>query len=569
MRIAAIDIGTNSIHMVVAQATGGTSFEVVEREREVVQIGRGSFTGTRLRSEAIRRTVDALARFVQLARRLQVDRILCTATAAVREAKNGGEFQSAARRACGISPRVIPSEEEGRLIYLAVRRALQLDARPALVVDIGGGSMQMVVGDRERLILATGAPLGALRLRETVLTSDPPSRRDLEALKRTVRKQARAAIERVRELKPVAVYGSSGSIHALAQAAHWEEEGGPIEHVNGHVLSLASLERLTRRLARMSEAERHALKGLDAKRAEIILPGAVVLQHVLEKVGADGIVISDFGVREGLVSDYLEFHAAELSALDEVEDLRLRSVLALLQKFQMDGPHPRQVAELSLALFDGLSREHALPSEARELLRFAALLHDIGSAIGFDGHADHSRYVILNGRLRGLSGEEVAVVANVARYHSSGRPRKRDEHIRALPKKLRRMVKWLSAMLRVAEGLDRSHYQLVKSLDVARRQGGWVLRVAARRDAQLELWAARQRTDQLERMLGGPVRIAMRSASSLRPSEARLRSPRPPAGPPALAIVPGQPSRAATPATGGAHRGPSHRRAGRDAKDSP
>jgi exopolyphosphatase/guanosine-5'-triphosphate,3'-diphosphate pyrophosphatase len=310
----------------------------------------------------------------------------------------------------------------------------------------------MQMKKQSRVLCWRRARLGALRLRETVLTTDPPSRRDLEALQRTVRKLAKPAIERVKELRPVAAYGSSGSIHALAQASHWLEKGSAIEHINGHVLSLDSLKRLTRRLARMSEVERHALKGLDAKRAEIILPGAVVLQHVLEKTGVDGIVISDFGVREGLVIDYLEYHAAELSALDQVEDLRLRSVLALLQKFQMDGPHPRHVATLSLALFDGLAREHQLAPETRDLLRYAALLHDIGSAIGFDGHGDHSRYVILNGRLRGLSGEEVAVVANVARYHGSGRPRKQDEHIRNLPKELRRTVRWLSAILRVAEG---------------------------------------------------------------------------------------------------------------------
>jgi exopolyphosphatase/guanosine-5'-triphosphate,3'-diphosphate pyrophosphatase len=560
VRIAAIDIGTNSIHMVIAEATSAAQFEIVEREREVVQIGRGSFSGTRLRVDAIRRTVDALGRFVQLARRFQVDRILCTATAAVREATNGGEFQAMARRASGISPRVIPAQEEGRLIYLAVRRALQLDRRPSLIVDIGGGSMQLVVGNLERMMLATSAPLGALRLRETLLRDDPPSTRDLERLQRTVRKQTKAILERVRELRPATVYGSSGSIHALAQACHWEEEGAPIEHINGHVLSLASLRRMTRRLSRMSEEERHALKGLDAKRAEIILPGAVVLQHVLEKVGAEEIVISDYGVREGLVSDYLEGHAAELSALDRVEDLRLRSVLGLLQKFGMDGPHPRHVTELSLALFDALTPEHGLAGEARELLRYAALLHDIGSAIGFDRHGDHSRYVILNGRLRGLSGEDLAIVANVARYHSSGWPRKRDEHVRALSKEHRRMVRWLAAILRVAEGLDRSHYQLVTSIDVMRRAGGVALRVTASRDAQLELWAARQRTGSLERLLGRPVRIALRTGS-VRRSESARRSRR--EALPELAIVPGPPSRPGAPALRGGRQAPSSGRARR------
>jgi exopolyphosphatase/guanosine-5'-triphosphate,3'-diphosphate pyrophosphatase len=538
MRIAAIDIGTNSIHMVVVEATGG-SFEAIEREREVVQVGRGSFQGARLRGEAIRRTVEALARFVQLARRLQVDRILCTATAAVREASNGGEFLAAARRACGIQPRVIPAEEEGRLIYLAVRRALQLDEKPALMIDIGGGSMQLVVGNRERLLLSTTAPLGALRLRETMLEDDPPSRRDLSRLARAIRKRAKPALERIKELEPVRAYGSSGSIHALAQAAHWEEKGSAIEHINGHEFTLDSLKKLTRRLARMSEAERHALRGLDAKRAEIIVPGALVLQHVLEATGQDRIVISDYGVREGLVADYLEYHAAEISALDQIGDLRLRSVFALLQKFQMDGPHPRHVAELSLQLYDGLQSQHLLKPEARDLLQYAALLHDIGSAIGFDGHAEHSRYVVLNGGLRGFSGEELAVLANVARYHGSRRPRKRDEHIRALTKEQRRVVKWLAAILRIAEGLDRSHYQLVRSVEVRRRDRAWLLRAVTRRDAQLEIWAAERRTALLERLLKGPVRIAM---SALGVRGRTERRPRPSPAAPPLAVVPRPPS---------------------------
>jgi exopolyphosphatase / guanosine-5'-triphosphate,3'-diphosphate pyrophosphatase len=507
MRIAAIDIGTNSIHMVIAQSTQGAGFEVVEREREVVQIGRGSFDAGRLVPDAIRRTTDALSRFVQLARRMQTDRILCTATAAVRESKNGGEFLRAAREISGVTPRVIPGEEEGRLIYLAVRRALQLDDEPALMIDIGGGSMQLVVGDRDRMQLATGAPLGALRLREMILESDPPTNRELRELRRTVRKRAKGAIAKVLELEPTGVYGSSGSIHALAQAVAWQERGAAIEHMNGHVLPLEGLQRLTRELAHMDESERAALRGLDTKRAEIILPGAVVLQHVLEEVGADGITISDFGVREGLVIDYLERHAAEITALDKVQDVRLRSVYGLLRKFHDDERHVRHVAALSLALFDGLRREHDLPDEARDLLHYAALLHDLGEAIGHDGHAEHSRYVILNGNLRGLSAEQLALVANVARYHGASRPKKRDEYFRRLSKTQRRAVRWLAAMLRIAEGLDRSHYQLVKSLQIRRGPKSLTISAATRGDAQLEHWAAQERAGLLSRLVGMPVRI--------------------------------------------------------------
>ena len=513
MRIAAIDIGTNSIHMVIAQSTSQSGFEVVDREREVVQVGRGSFGAGRLRADAVRRTVDSLARFVQLARRHQVDRILCTATAAVREAKNGGEFLTLAREVAGLAPRVIPAEEEARLIYLAVKAALGLDERPALIVDIGGGSMQLVVGNRDKQMLTLSAPLGALRLTEELLESDPPTRGELGRLRRQMRKQAREALERVVELRPRRVYGSSGSIHALAQMAHWEEHGQPIPQINGHVLSLESLQRLTRRLGRMTVAERERLPGIDAKRAEIIVPGALVLEHVLETVGAEAVTISDFGVREGLVIDYIASHAEEIGALDQVTDLRLRSVLALLQKFKADGNHARHVTRLTLALFDQLKSVHGLGPHPRELLQFAALLHDIGAVIGYDGHAEHSYYIIKHGNLRGLSAHEIELVANAARYHSKARPRKRDKEYRGLDRISRRTVRWLAALLRVAEGLDRSHYQLIKAVRVLRRGSRISILVTARREARLEIWAARRRMDLLSRLSECTVRVALDPAA--------------------------------------------------------
>jgi exopolyphosphatase / guanosine-5'-triphosphate,3'-diphosphate pyrophosphatase len=518
MRIAAIDIGTNSIHMVIADAVSLGAFEVVDREREVVQIGRGSFATGRLRRAAMDRTVDALVRFVQLARRMQSDRVLCTATAAVREARNGGVFLQAAREASGLNVRVIPAEEEGRLIYLAVKAAVQLPAAPSLVVDVGGGSVQLVVGDRERLRFSLSAPLGALRLTETMIEHDPPTRGDLDRLRRDIRKQSRAALERVAETDPVRAYGSSGSIHALAQMAHTLEHGSPIAHMNGHVLHRDALARATRRIARMSHAEREKLPGLDQRRAEIIVPAALTLLHVLDTLGLDGITVSDFGVREGLVTDYIEHHADEVTRLAPIEDLRLRSVVQLLSKFQADGAHPRHVTKLALALWDGFRRVHRLPAETRELLQYAAMLHDIGSVIGFDGHAEHSAYVIRNGNLRGFSADEVRIMACVARYHGKGRPRRRDPDIRSLDRRSRRAVRWLAAVMRIAEGLDRSHYQLIRDLKVTRRGERWMIRVTARRDAQLELWAARRRTELLAERIGSrrhpaTVRVMLEAGS--------------------------------------------------------
>lgn len=525
MRIATIDIGTNSIHMVVADALSMGTFEVVDREREVVQVGRGSFRSGRLRRDAVGRCVDALTRFVRLARRLQSDRILCTATAAVREARNGGAFIQEARATAGISPRVIPADEEARLIYLAVKAALQLGTEPALIVDIGGGSMQMVVGDRARMQMTASAPLGALRLSELWLDSDPPSRDDISRLRRHIRRESEAALKRVAKLRPTQVYGSSGSIHALAQLDHWETHGGPVPQINGYRLEREALERITRRLAKMSLAEREQLPGLDARRAEIIVPGAMVLLHVLEATGADAITISDYGVREGLVTDYIANHTVEVKELAPIDDLRLRSVVQLLNKLQSYGPHPRHVAQLAMSLWDSLRRVHRLPAETRDLLHYAALLHDVGSVLNFDGHTEHSAYVIRNGNLRGLSAQEVEMVASVARYHGKGRPGKGDRDYRDLPKPSRRAVRWLAAILRVAEGLDRSHYQLIRGLRVVRRGGRLDILVTARRDAQLELWAARGRTGFLAELIGGkraPASIGVR----LDPAVATTRAAR-------------------------------------------
>jgi exopolyphosphatase/guanosine-5'-triphosphate,3'-diphosphate pyrophosphatase len=525
LRIAAIDIGTNSIHMVIADAAAGEAFAVLDREREVVQVGRGSFMDRRLRGDAMRRTAAALRRFVQLARRHAVDRILCTATAAVREARNGGDFLRLARHESGISPRVIPNEEEGRLIHLAVQGALQLDARPALIVDIGGGSVQLVHVRGSELLKVVGVPLGALRLAETRLEHDPPSERELEGLRGHVRKLVRAALETLGEPAPEVVYGSSGSIHALAGVAHWAERGRGLPQLNGHVLELSALAELTRRIEVMPREEREGLPGIDAARAEILVPGAIVLEQVLRLADARSITLSDYGVREGLVTDWIRRHAQELSTLEAAGDLRMRSVLGLLARFHPDSGHARHVAALSLRLFDEFQRWHGLEAREREWLHFAALLHDLGSAVAYDGHAQHSAYIIRNGGLRGLTAEEIDIVASIARHHGGSRPRRRrDEVFAALPKRARRAVRWLSALLRVAEGLDRSHYQLVRDLRVRRRGDTLVIVVDTGRHAQLELWAGRRRAVDLARLLGHEVTVLPAARERAVPRAARPRS---------------------------------------------
>jgi exopolyphosphatase / guanosine-5'-triphosphate,3'-diphosphate pyrophosphatase len=546
MRLAAIDIGTNSVHIVIAEAVGQNRFEVLDREREVVQIGRGSFTRNRLQRDPMKRTLDALDRFVMLARGKGVERILCTATAAVREATNGGEFLRAARVRTGVRPRVIPAEEEGRLVYLAVKQALELPADPSLLIDIGGGSAEVIVGDRKDCQKIVSAPLGALRLLELFPLGDPARPSRLAKLRRYVRKTAARPLASLKPLGPAHAFGSSGSIHALAHVT--EHLGGRpvLTQMNGHVLARRDLELTVDRLGKMTLEERMKLPGIDPWRAEVLVQGAVVLLVILEEMGLDAITMSDFGVREGLLADYIATHAREITAVDAVTDLRLRSVLGLLDRFGGNEVHARHVSDLALTLYDDLIREHCLDEDARRLLHYAALVHDVGSSIGHERHAQHSYYIIKNGNLRGLSAEEVEVVALVARYHGKKRPRKKDGAYAELKKRRRRTVLWLASMLRVAEALDRSQYQLVKEVRAVRSKGRLMIQVSARGDARLEVWAARQRTRLLSRLLKVRVQVELETAEQRR----RAAETRP-----APALVPAAPSpepaRAAGPGTNG------------------
>lgn len=525
MIVAAIDIGTNSVHTVIARVVDGHTIDILDREREVVQIGRGSFDGGRLMADAIGRTVDALTRAVDLARRHRADDILCTATAAVREAENGGEFLAAALKATGIAPRVIPAEEEGRLIYLGAASALRLPEAPCVVVDIGGGSMQLAAGRGPACDAVVSAPLGSLRLTEQLPLGDPPVPRAVARLERHVRSLVDPAVVALGAGKSPKVFGSSGSIHALAQIAAALDTGRPLAQVNGAVLTRTRLQRLARSLAKMTVPERERLPGIDARRAETIVAAASVLVRILQALRAPSITLTDFGVREGLVFDYAAQHATDLAGPGMDDDLRARSVLQLARKFTPDLRHAAHVVDLAQQLFDGLRSLHRLADADRELLRFAAWLHDIGSAIGHDRHAEHSAYIIRSSALRGLAEREVEMIALTARFHGKGRPRKSDMTARCLAPLDVRTVRWLAAMLRLAEAFDRSQYQLVETLTVVRHGKTVRIEAMAPREARLELWAAADRMGLLEKLLDRPLLIVRTepARSKLRPVDRRQR----------------------------------------------
>ncbi len=501
MKLAAIDIGSNSIHMIVAEASGGQSFEVIDREKEMVFLGRSVFEHGRLTEEATERGLGAIQKLHKLAMRHGVTEIRAVATSATREADNGGEFLYAIAERTGITPQVISGAEEARYIYLSVRNAIDLSQRSALVLDIGGGSVEAVVGDARAMRLGRSLKLGVQRLRAQFGRGDALSKKEKKELEEHVRGLAERALSDARAAKFDLVVGTSGTILALGQAAHRLAGHAPWTSVTGQVVKLQDLRELADRLVAAPPEQRSQIGGIDAARTDSIHVGGVLLYTLLELAKVDRFTLCDAALREGLLLDYLQSSADAIRAFEVVSDIRRHSVLELAARCGQSGPHPERVADLALSLFDQLRELHGLDDDDRRLLEHGAILHDIGQHIGYERHEHHAAYIIRNGDLRGFSALEREQLALIARYHRKARPKRRDVEFGALPPKRRRAVEVLSGIVRLADGLDRSHHQLVQGVRVTFDDTELRVTVETVGDAELEIWGARRKARPLERAL--------------------------------------------------------------------
>jgi exopolyphosphatase/guanosine-5'-triphosphate,3'-diphosphate pyrophosphatase len=328
-------------------------------------------------------------------------------------------------------------------------------------------------------------------------------------------------MEEARAAKFDLVIGTSGTILALGHAAHkLARPGEPWSSVTGQVVRLEDLKALADRLVSVPAAERVAL-GIDAMRADSIHVGAVLLCTILELAKADRITLCEAALREGLVLDYLESRADSIRQFEVVKDIRRHSVLELARRCGQTSAHPEHVANLALALFDQTRRIHKLADEDRRLLEYASILHDVGQHIGYERHEHHAAYIIRNGELRGFNDEEREVIALVARYHRKSRPKRAHGDYGVLPARRRQVVRVLSAILRLADGLDRSHHQLVSGLSCVDDDGELAVTVTTRGDAELEVWGARRKARPLERVLQRTVNLnAERGPKSARAESA-------------------------------------------------
>ena len=506
MKLAAIDLGSNSFHAVVVEVSASGSFEVIDREKDIVRLGAETLASGRLSAAAMKRGLDVLHKYKRIADNHRVDKILAVATSAIREAGNGEDFLERVGREVGFWPRVASGEEEGRLVYLAALHSVHLEGR-ALVLDIGGGSVELVLGAGNRIERIASERLGTLRMTERFVRSDPISSKEEDRLIAHLEETLGPAIEEIREAGFERLVGTSGTILSVGALALGLEGPRPKEPLHHVAVRREAIREVRRKLVASDLKERLRMPGLDAQRADIVVAGAVVFDEILERLGASEVLLCEWALREGLLLNYIHRHPRSLARAEAYPDVRRRSVQHLAERCQFDEAHARHVAGLSLQLFDGLKDDHRLPDEARGLLESAALLHDIGHHISYPGHHKHTYYLVKHGDLRGFSPLEIEAIALVARYHRRGHPRKRHAAFGALAKPARRTVRVLAGILRIADALDRSHRQVVKAVWVSDRSGALRLRCEADGNSDLERWGVTRRTQLLAQALGRPVRV--------------------------------------------------------------
>ena len=506
MRLAAIDIGTNSIHMIVVKVRPDLSFEIIDREKDMVRLGAGGLDGRRITPTAMAAAMQTLAKFKRLAESHKVDEIVAAATSATREAENGGDFIAEVSRLTGIRIRVISGTEEARLIHLAAGYGVDIGASTGVVIDIGGGSVEVTLGTAAGMVLGRSFKVGVIRLTERFVKSDPLSDRDERRLVKHLNRELGAYLGQLARRGYDRVIGTSGTILSLGALAAAESSAVP-EDVRNLRVSAKALHRLRKRLAGLSLEERLAIPGLDPRRADLSVAGSVLLDTILRGLGAEEFTLCDLALREGLVLDYIHRNKARIRKVERYPDVRRRSIVELGERCGYWPEHAQQVARLALAIFDQTRSVHGLSDRERDWLEYGALLHDIGVHISYERHHRHSYYLIKNGDLRGFDPEEIEIIGLIARYHRQGTPKKSHEGYGELGGAKRRTVKSLSAMLRLAEGLDRSHSQALAGIDLYPRGDDYLARLRTRGDAELELWAAHRHVAPLEDVLGKPIRF--------------------------------------------------------------
>jgi exopolyphosphatase/guanosine-5'-triphosphate,3'-diphosphate pyrophosphatase len=497
-RTAVIDMGSNTFRLVVFTAGEGGWWKRTDEIYDAVRVGAGMEATGALEPQPMARALRTLDLYAQFCRAAGLEDVRPVATSAIRDASNREEFLARAATALGREVRVLSGAEEGWYGCLAALNSTTLEE--GAVLDLGGGSLQLSrVTDRRPDDLYSW-PLGAVRMTERFLPGSTASKKELKALRAHVRKKLAEVPWLAGDGRLV---GIGGAVRNIAAASALAAEL-PIQGVQGHLVDRAALDELVAELASRPASERGKVPGIKPERGDVILAAAVTIQAVLEAGNFEGIEATEAGLREGV------FFSTLLDDRDPpvFADVRRESVLNLARQYRYVPDHVEHVARLALDMFDALAAAgvHAGDASERELLWAAAMLHDIGTVVDYDDHHKHSRYLILNAGLPGFSPREAMLVAQIARYHRKGAPGLGPFAALARSGDCP-LVKRCSALLRLAEHLDRSRDQSVRAAHLKSRKGAVELRLEADADISLARWEAERQRDLFEKAFGEPLAI--------------------------------------------------------------
>ncbi len=501
MRVACIDVGSNALRFVAAEFTAADQFRVVGQERAAVRLGHDVFLTGRLTESAMTAAVSALKSFWERMPELEVGVYRAVATSAVRESSNGERFVQRVREQTGLELEVISGSEEARLVHAAVKRAVRLAGREWIVVDVGGGSVEVLLVDERTILWSESHTMGSVRLLEELSEAgEEPGRfrRLLEEYTATLRLPAAA-----HSRGPTGFIATGGNAETLALLA-----GTAASAASGPgSLPIDALRSIIERLSRLSYRQRVEELGLREDRADVILPAAMVYEHLAGLSGARVITVPGVGIKEGVLYDLVEAATTQRAHADRRDQELAAALLAIGRRYMFDEAHARQVARHSLALFDQLQELHGLDESARRTLQAAAWLHDIGAYISYKRHHKHSMYLITQAELPGFSAAQVGLTATVARYHRKSDPGPQHLEFAGLKPADQRRVLTLAAILRLADALDREHSERVLSVTVEVQGGKVLLRLDGKGDLLLEKWALKRKSALFERVFERELRV--------------------------------------------------------------
>lgn len=496
-RIAALDLGTNSFHLVVAEVSPEGALRTVAREKVMLRLGDEVGATGRIGPAATERALAAVTTLAEIARSQGATEIVACATAAVREAEDGAAFARALEDAAGCPVEVISGEQEARLVFRAIQASIDFGTEIALGADIGGGSVEFCVGDQHSMTWAASLPLGVGRLTARYARSDPLSNKAKRALDGHVRGLLEPAAAEARLHDPALAVGTSGTLLTFARIAAARAGTEPSSY-DGYRMGRATVDDIAADMLARDARERAKVAGLDDRRVDQMPAAAVLVTAILDVFDLDELVVSTWGLREGIL---LRETAHPALARSDPRRTRRRSVLALGRRHGVDELHGRQTARLCVALFDALAPVLGVPSEWRDILEDAALVHDVGAQIALKGHDRHGAYLVRHGDLAGFEPDERQMLEVLVRYHRAGTPKRTNTDIAALSPELRPLVRPLVSLLRLADGLDRSRSGNVLGLDVSVDPRDIVVRLTSTvADPGLDLWGARRKAELLEKV---------------------------------------------------------------------